>query len=297
MIEGPVAVSAPGKVLFAGGFLVLDRRHTGLVLGLDARIHVHVQEWKSTALTPLSDKHKFVLVKSPQFQKANWLYSVEHTTDGRALPIKQIADDPSLTQTRNKFVETTLQYVLTYYMHSQPNAWLDGLSNCQITILADENYYSQTDTIGPLKNGFRDFGCSLSDANKTGLGSSAALVTSLTSALIAFYWGKNSRDLSKSNFHNLAQAAHCAAQGKVGSGFDVAAAVYGSCLYKRFSPSILEAVGEPDSKGFAERLRLCVDELDADHKWDVEVSSRVDVPKSLQLVMCDVDCGSETPGM
>jgi phosphomevalonate kinase len=30
--------------------------------------------------------------------------------------------------------------------------------------------------------------------------------------------------------HNLAQLVHAVAQGKIGSGFDVAAAVYGECL-------------------------------------------------------------------
>ena len=98
--------------------------------------------------------------------------------------------------------------------------------------------------------------------------------------------------------HNLAQAAHCAAQGKVGSGFDVAAAVYGSCLYRRFSPAILERVGAADSEGFGERLHQCVENLAPDCQWDVEVQKNViDVPKSLRLVMCDVDCGSQTPGM
>ena len=35
--------------------------------------------------------------------------------------------------------------------------------------------------------------------------------------------------------HQVAQLAHCVAQGKVGSGFDVAAAFFGSHIYRRFS--------------------------------------------------------------
>lgn len=38
------AVSAPGKVLLSGGYLVLDRDYTGTVIALDARIHVVVQQ-------------------------------------------------------------------------------------------------------------------------------------------------------------------------------------------------------------------------------------------------------------
>lgn len=98
--------------------------------------------------------------------------------------------------------------------------------------------------------------------------------------------------------HNVAQAAHCAAQGKVGSGFDVAAAVYGSCLYRRFTPSILESIGDNTSPDFARKLYLCVTDQNPGLPWDMNVSKvEAKIPKSLLLLMCDVDCGSETPGM
>jgi len=164
--------------------------------------------------------------------------------------------------------------------------------------MADESYYSQSETTRAGHDGFVDFGCKLSEAHKTGLGSSAALVTSLTAALVAWYMHDVDQHLPQHRIHNLAQAAHCAAQGKVGSGFDVAAAVFGACLYRRFTPVILEAVGDPSSDGFIERLRLCVDDLDLNQRWDVEISSHaVQIPHHLLLLMCDVDCGSETPSM
>lgn len=40
--------------------------------------------------------------------------------------------------------------------------------------------------------------------------------------------------------HNTAQYVHCLAQGKFGSGFDVAAAIYGSHVYTRFDPKVLD---------------------------------------------------------
>lgn len=41
--------------------------------------------------------------------------------------------------------------------------------------------------------------------------------------------------------HIIAQMAHCMAQGKVGSGFDVSSAVYGSHRYVRFSPKVISS--------------------------------------------------------
>lgn len=42
--------------------------------------------------------------------------------------------------------------------------------------------------------------------------------------------------------HNVAQYCHCLAQGKVGSGFDVSSAVWGSQVYRKFGPDALEGL-------------------------------------------------------
>jgi phosphomevalonate kinase len=172
------------------------------------------------------------------------------------------------------------------------------LRPARLIILADNDYYSTGGSTRTASHArFANFGVPLASANKTGLGSSAALVTALTASLLTHYLPKEIYDVSseggKKILHNLAQAAHCAAQGKVGSGFDVAAAVFGSCLYRRFSPSVLDALPEPGTPAFASELGRVVDGT----AWDVEVSKKVDMPQGLTLRMCDVDCGSQTVGM
>ncbi|KAL9614996.1 MAG: hypothetical protein Q9167_000527 [Letrouitia subvulpina] len=172
--------------------------------------------------------------------------------------------------------------------------------------MADSDYYSHSESNGNptlLDDGrFLDFGVSLAQAHKTGLGSSAALVTAFTAAVLAYYKDDGHISLSseyeRACLHNLAQAAHCAAQGKVGSGFDVAAAVYGSCVYRRFSPSILQGLGEIGSKSFSSRLQAVVEDTNSLQKWDTQIDKSLSViPKGLRLFMCDVDCGSETVGL
>ena len=205
-------------------------------------------------------------------------------------------------QSRNPFVETALVYALTY-ISSHIDSRIEPAS---VTICADTDYYSQpgsSDDDSVLSKGrFVNFNVPLSKANKTGLGSSAALVTAFTAALLAHYirseadpWKTES---GKARLHNLAQAAHCAAQGKIGSGFDIAAAVYGSCIYKRFSPAILEHLGDSGTPGFSIRLKETVDDTSPSRKWNTQIDkSAVGIPRGLRLVMCDVDCGSATPGM
>ncbi|ELR09815.1 phosphomevalonate kinase [Pseudogymnoascus destructans] len=280
------AVSAPGKVLLAGGYLVLDREYTGLVFGLSARIHVIVND----AVTP-EGAEPLIVVKSPQFIEAEWRYSTAILADGAGVAVKQL-ESPSTS--RNPFVETTLTYTLSYLTTTQSLTTLPSLS---ITILADNDYYSQpTTTTTSSPSPFTSFPTPLSSANKTGLGSSAALTTALTSSLLHQLLPSPPSQILQ---HNLSQACHCAAQGKIGSGFDVAAAVYGTCLYRRFSPSLLSTISDasgPGSSGFAERLKSVVE--DEEKKWDTQIEKvSVAIPKGYALVMCDVDCGSQTVGM
>ena len=79
-----LAFSAPGKVLLTGGYLVLDRKHTGLVFGLDARIHVAIN-LPCEGLTPSE-----ILVRSPQFEDAEWRYGYREIEGNGGIEIIQL---------------------------------------------------------------------------------------------------------------------------------------------------------------------------------------------------------------
>jgi phosphomevalonate kinase len=85
--EDPVAtaVSAPGKVLLAGGYLVLDRAYTGLVFGLSARINVIAQEIHTSQIQ-LSE----IVVESPQFLEAQWRYGYHLADDDGGIKVTHL---------------------------------------------------------------------------------------------------------------------------------------------------------------------------------------------------------------
>jgi phosphomevalonate kinase len=79
-------VSAPGKVLLAGGYLVLDRAYTGLVFGLSARITVIASEIKTSTGVQLSE----IVVESPQFLEAQWRYGYHLTEEDGGIRVTQL---------------------------------------------------------------------------------------------------------------------------------------------------------------------------------------------------------------
>ncbi|KAK4185698.1 putative Phosphomevalonate kinase [Podospora australis] len=289
-------VSAPGKVLLAGGYIVLDRDYTGLVFGLSARINVASQE-----IHPINGVHLAeISVESPQFDNDSWVYGYMPVGNKGGVKVTQL-DPGSKPFKPNHFVETTLAYCLSYIATRGPKPDPSRIKPARFTILADNDYYSQPESLSSTtkKRRFAHLGETISKANKTGLGSSAALVTALTGAILSQYLPLSEFDLStaqgKATLHNLAQAAHCAAQGKIGSGFDVASAVYGSCIYRRFSPSILSSIPPPGDKSFGQAV---VDVVDSPTLWDQEIGKEAtDLPKGYAIRMVDVTGGTATVSM
>ena len=81
-----IAISAPGKVLLAGGYLILDRKYTGLVLGLNARVHVHIQTLPTSPGVILEE----IIVRSPQFRDSEWRYGYRKTEDDDGVQVVQL---------------------------------------------------------------------------------------------------------------------------------------------------------------------------------------------------------------
>ncbi|TIB69039.1 Phosphomevalonate kinase [Wallemia mellicola] len=264
-----ISVSAPGKVLLAGGYLVLDPAYSGVVVSTDARFYSLVKPTNGTT----------TIVNSPQFG-SSWEYNSA---------MEQLNDGPI-----NDFVQLALTEVSK--LISKRGITPKGLS---ITISGDNDFYSQRAylnscnldaTVENLKK-VPKLNSDLKQISKTGLGSSAALITSLVGALLAFY-GLISRDINQNDLklvHNLAQYIHCRAQGKVGSGFDVSAATFGSQVYSRFDPEIIKDVMDSPTTG------EIVDAV-ISKEWDNNVE-KVGLPYGISIQLADIEHGSHTPSL
>lgn len=218
-------------------------------------------------------------------------------------------------------MEAAITAALSYI---QPKSEYD----LDITIFSDDAYHSQDP---PLANSpklrFHSHSLPIHEVPKTGLGSSAALTTVVTAALIGFYYSSQksttpdkfprvfpskldptSRD-QLNIIHNLAQIAHSTAQRKIGSGFDVGSAVYGSIVYRRFPTDAIASLidlgtsididsrgGTVSSESFCKALVDLVDSPHSDPKtWAPLQHEPCSMPPGISLLMGDVKGGSETP--
>ncbi|KAG1737636.1 ribosomal protein S5 domain 2-type protein [Suillus lakei] len=289
-------VSAPGKVLAAGGYLVLDQQYPGVVISTSSRFYTVIQASSGSA--------NQIVVRSPQFYQAEWRYSVTYDAAGI-----QVNPQEDSIGGKNKFVHLALQHTLNLVseIHSVAQVQERLSDGLDIAAVGDNDFYSQRAQLESLGlprttkslsqiTPFCHNGVKLTDVHKTGMGSSAALITSLVSALLLHFAAITEADFANLEgdgrrlAHNTAQFVHCLAQGKVGSGFDVSSAVFGSQIYRRFGPAVLD----PLMKGeFATGTLKSVLNSSA---WDYSFRP-IQLPPLTRLVLADVEAGSDTPSL
>jgi phosphomevalonate kinase len=292
-----VVCSAPGKVLITGGYLILKRPHSGLVVGASARFECEARDVSNNSESNASNA-THVVVTSPQFDTTNG-WTVQVQADGSV----QVRADAS-NRSSNAFIVSAVVFALVCATESA----IALPAELALSVQGDNDFYSQEaqlaarqltysrDSLAALPKFAKCLSPGgLASLQKTGLGSSAALVTSVVGAVLSLVTGAPLAD--RALLHNCAQLAHCAAQGKVGSGFDVASSVYGTQRYVRFSPVVLaDALALTDAAALRFPPRAAVLECVRSSRWDA-LHEPLRLPDNVCLVLGDVARGSATPGM
>ncbi|MGC9190880.1 MAG: hypothetical protein ACP5FR_03155 [Candidatus Micrarchaeia archaeon] len=226
---------APGKVLWLGGYAVLERPNIGFVTTINSYVH---------SVAKASSRNDVVL-KARGFGDA-----CRGTIEGSGKLSISVPEEL-------KLLETSVE-IATLYATSLGYKPI-GL---EVTTFNDKAMSYKTVESNGSKH-----------VVKSGFGSSAAVVVSSIASILMLY-GISFHE--KDALHKLAQLAHSVAAGKIGSGFDIAAAVHGSIKYTRYSPSIIDNF--PKDFG-AEDVKKIVDA-----KWDY-VIEKVALPNGFLTAM------------
>ncbi len=216
MDEANVA-SAPGKILWLGGYSVLEPGNISMVTTVDAKVTVTARRLPGNS----------VILDAPQLM----MKAEGSLSDSGGLLVN--VEKPLLLL--KACVGTAASYLAA--MGYKPT----GMH----LVTKNDSPFSYSVDSGKIV--------------KSGLGSSAALSV----ASIASVFKAHGAAPEKEVVHKLAQISHSLATGKVGSGFDIAAASYGSILYSRYSPELLK--GLPSEPSGDEIASL------AGRRWDYSI--------------------------
>ncbi len=128
-------ISAPGKVLIAGGYLVLDPAYSGVVIATSSRFYTTI--FNTPNSTSNETNQSRIRVSSPQFEDATWEYSLNTSSKSFVTPI---------SGGRNKFVELALDKTLKLIKaikRSRGESTDELTRGLQIVIVGDNDFYSQ----------------------------------------------------------------------------------------------------------------------------------------------------------
>lgn len=246
-----IQASAPGKVLILGGYAIVEPNNTGISVGVNARFTTRLKFLKRKSVEDKMNTGSLTLlvnIHSPQFHQ-DYTFEVVKREKEEVVELRQTEGIASVF----------LQYAVLFSVAGSINENSQLLyEEIHLELLADNDFYSQKNYLDEHNLPVTVHNLSqlpphlplVGEVSKTGLGSSAAMTTSVVACLNRILVGPGKVD--RDTVHSIAQIAHSVAQKKIGSGFDVYTAVFGTCAYRRFCPEGVSAmVGDTESPSTA----------------------------------------------
>ena len=226
---------APGKILWLGGYAILERPNVGLVTTTDnayvtARITLLDNNDVNLSAYDLDEKYKGSI----------------NLSTGKISP-----DAPQMLN----LLKTSCEIASMYALSKGKN--IKGLK----VSTKNDKQFAYTLESGKL--------------SKSGLGASAAVTVAAIKGILAAY---GIEPMENEAAHKLSQLAHSVATGKVGSGFDIAAATYGSIVYARYSPGILKDFPKEYSYNDVKKI--------VEQQWDYKIEP-ISLPKNFKILMAN----------
>ncbi|ESS68172.1 hypothetical protein TCDM_03152 [Trypanosoma cruzi Dm28c] len=217
--------SSSGKVLILGGYLIVEAPNVGISVGTTARFETRLLTTRDAAKGRCC-----VRIHSPQFGKE---FAFECTVESTPEPAVSVAQTEG---TNSPFLRYSVLYTVAAAISRGGNVFKE----LTLELLADNDFYSQRNYLESQGKEVTAANLRLlpphlplvGDVSKTGLGSSAAMTTSMVACLYRLLTAQSISDNNENNtaaktdksaekeiVHRVAQVAHSVAQGKIGSGF------------------------------------------------------------------------------
>ena len=239
-IQNNIIIKSPGKSLLSGGYLILDKSKRGLVINTDTYITSEsFIKYKEKEEKEEKENNYLLLNINSEYLNETFSYiayfeqiQIENKEKGNLNELKIIERKGK----NNKWIQNCIISSLFFYLTQNENS---------INILFNKDKQIEINII--IKSDYRFYSYSkdnISKNIKTGLGSSSALICSLTTNLIFLfeYLFKNKkynsiviRDIEEKNLQSIILGAcllsNNLSQNKIGSCFDIISSLFGSQIF------------------------------------------------------------------
>lgn len=204
-------VSVPGKILLSGGYSILYDDAIGFSMTVDSRYYMTTEK----PIKPF----RFI-IRNPQYPDSD----IDH-------------DILSKESCENRIVDGVIRVISAYLQSS--GSQFNGIT---VTVVHDEQFISginrSLDTIEVNGKHFCRFTKLIASIHKTGLGGSSALTVGLMALCLKLYSVNFNREL----LYILSLIANFYAQNKIGSGYDICSAIYGTQIVTKLNSSFFQKI-------------------------------------------------------
>ena len=283
-----IQCSAPSKALITGAYLITEPYYQGIVISCSARFNTSMQVVYSGTDTVECTKIRCI---SRQMDENDWVFKLKVNEDSMKVTTEDdkddsVADGPAGYAQYILITFYTLLKSLKTISSEKRNEFMQKINEKLISeivfeFVGDDAFYGHRMENGKLA--------------KTGMGSSATFIASFIGCLYVLI--DNNTELSEEQLkevHILAQIANSVCQNKIGSGFDIASAVYSSLVFKRFEPSSLYSLSQDLRSLNFENVAMTYDVFYTDFDF---IPKRFILPKHFHLCMISLSEGSDTKVM
>ena len=269
-----IEVKAPGKIMLAGEWGVLESGNSCIVLPVQKYVTVRIEACHEAGCTETSSQQ--IIFNSRDID----LIGVALRWDGVSLANHANISQEQQSRFKPCFyaIQNSLQFLSEQGVAVKP---------FELTVISEISNVSSNDSVKP-------------GLIKPGLGSSAAVVVAVCKAILKFHDFDADSVKNVDLIFKLACVSHYLAFEKLGSGFDVACSTYQKpIVYSRFDPEWLKSkLGfkiESKLEAKLEFEQKISDVIFAD--WPKLEIKEIKIPENLRVLIGFTGCSSSTPKM
>ena len=231
-MESCITTKSPGKCLICGGYLILSEKNSGIVFNVDAFIECSSKYEQYTYDS--NSQNEIVISAYSTYNQITYTYSLSLMDHELQLSLQSPKENNNVWIYYS--IKTAFYLFFLYHKEKSIKEYIGTLrerkKKIMINIKGDHRFYSYKDSKES------------DNSIKTGLGSSSALISSITSNMMLLLYGKENIKVNSINEIDNNELkclivlssllANNFAQNKIGSGFDILSSILGSQIFHQY---------------------------------------------------------------